>query len=87
MNCRCWIDSPDDHEGIADSTIVPAEILPTCLDTYTGATVQNTSSNLVLTVPITPKSAMIRVNKLFQRTLDTLNRDSGFQQTGSRTVN
>jgi hypothetical protein len=58
-----------------------------CSVTTAGASVANTSGNLVLTVPIVFKAPMIRVNKLFQRTLDVLNRDSGFQQTGSRTIN
>ncbi len=52
-----------------------------------GATVANTSGNLVLTVPIVFKAPMVRGNKLFQRTLDVLNRDTGFQQTGTWTVN
>jgi hypothetical protein len=58
-----------------------------CSINTAGATVANTSGNLVLTVPIVSKAPMVRTNKLFQRTLDVLNRDTGFQQTGTWTVN
>jgi len=58
-----------------------------CSVNTAGATVQNIAGNLVVTVPVTPKAPMVRANKLFQRTLDVLNRDTGFQQTGTWTVN
>jgi hypothetical protein len=58
-----------------------------CSINTAGATVANNSGNLIVTVPITLKSPMIRANKLFERTLDVLNRDTGFVQTGTFTVN
>jgi len=58
-----------------------------CSINTASATVANNSGNLVVTVPITLKSPMIRANKLFERTLDLLNRDTGFVQTGTFTVN
>ncbi len=58
-----------------------------CSINTAGATVANTSGNLVVTVPVTFKAPMVRGNKLFQRTLDVLNRDTGFEQTGTWTVN
>jgi hypothetical protein len=58
-----------------------------CSINTAGATVANTSRNLVLTVPIVFKAPMVRANKLFQRALDVLNRDTQFQQTGTWTVN
>ncbi len=58
-----------------------------CSINTAGATVANTSGNLLLTVPIVFKAPMVRGNKLFQRTLDVLNRDTGFEQTGTWTVN
>jgi hypothetical protein len=58
-----------------------------CSINTAGATVANTSGNLVLTVPIVFKAPIVRANKLVQRTLDVLNRDTGFEQTGTWTVN
>jgi hypothetical protein len=58
-----------------------------CSVNTAGAMVANASGNLVLTVPLTFKAPMVRSNNLYQRTLDVLNRDSGFQQTGTWTVN
>jgi hypothetical protein len=49
--------------------------------------VANIAGNLVLTVPITFKAPMVNPNNLFQRTLDVLNRDTGFEQTGTWTIN
>jgi len=57
-----------------------------CSVNTASAHVTNTGGNLVLTVPITMKSPMSGAKKLFQRTLDTLNRDTGWQQTGTWTV-
>ncbi|QOY85406.1 M12 family metallopeptidase [Paludibaculum fermentans] len=51
-----------------------------------GTTVSNQAGNLVLNVPITFKAPMSGGNKEFQRTLDVLNRDSGWQQTGNWTA-
>ena len=57
-----------------------------CSINTAGATVANTSGNLVLTVPVTMNAPMSGAKKSFQRTLDVLNRDSGFQQTGTWTI-
>jgi hypothetical protein len=57
-----------------------------CSINTAGTTVANTSGNLVLTVPVTMKAPMSGAKKTFQRTLDVLNRDSGFQQTGTWTI-
>jgi hypothetical protein len=58
-----------------------------CSINTAGATVQNVSGNLVLTVPITLKTPMVGSRKLFQRTLTVLNVDTGFVQTGTLAVN
>jgi len=52
-----------------------------------GATATTTNGNLVLKVPITLKSPMVRGNLLFQRALDLLDRATGWSQTGRWTVN
>ena len=54
-----------------------------CSINTAGATVSNTGGNLVVTVPITMKAPMSGSKKTFQRTLDVLNRDTGWQQTGT----
>jgi len=57
-----------------------------CSVNTASATVVNSGGNLVVTVPVTMKAPMAGAKKLFQRTLDTLNRDTGWQQTGTWTV-
>ncbi|MGJ5813754.1 M12 family metallopeptidase [Paludibaculum fermentans] len=57
-----------------------------CSISSAGTTVSNQAGNLVLNVPITFKAPMSGGNKEFQRTLDVLNRDSGWQQTGNWTA-
>lgn len=57
-----------------------------CSINTAAASVANTSGNLVVTVPITFKAPMSGAKKLFQRTLDVLTRDTGWQQTGTWTV-
>jgi hypothetical protein len=54
-----------------------------CSVNTSGAFVQNTNGNLVLTVPVTLKSPMVGAKTLFQRALTVLNVDTGFQQTGA----
>ena len=54
-----------------------------CSVNTAGATVNNTGGNLVVTVPVTMKAPMSGSKKTFQRTLDVLNRDTGWQQTGT----
>ena len=58
-----------------------------CSVNTAGASVANSSGNLVLTVPIVFKAPMVRANNLYQRTTDVLNRVVGFTQTGTFTVN
>jgi len=57
-----------------------------CSVNTAGAVVTNTGGNLVVSVPVTMKAPMSGAKKTFQRTLDTLNRDTGWQQTGTWTV-
>ena len=57
-----------------------------CSVNTAAATVSNTGGNLVVTLPITMKAPMSGAKKTFQRTLDVLNRDTGWQQTGTWTV-
>ena len=57
-----------------------------CSVNTAGTTVTNSSGNLVISVPITMKAPMLGAKKTFQRTLDVLNRDTGFVQTGTWTV-
>ena len=57
-----------------------------CSVNTAGATVSNTNGNLVVTLPITMKAPMSGVKKTFQRTLDVLNRDTGWQQSGTWTI-
>jgi len=65
--------------GTASNTLSSSS----CSVNTAGATVTNTSGNLVVSVPVTLKAPMSGAKKLFQRTLDVLNRDSGWQQTGT----
>lgn len=48
-----------------------------------GTTIQNVSGNLIVTVPLTFKPPMSGAKKLFERTLDVLQRDTGMVQTGT----
>jgi len=54
-----------------------------CSINTAATTVVNTGGNLVVTMPVTMKAPMSGTKKTFQRTLDVLNRDTGWQQTGS----
>jgi len=54
-----------------------------CSINTAGTTVTNSGGNLVIAAPITLKGPMSGSKKLFQRTLDVLNRDTGWQQTGT----
>jgi hypothetical protein len=56
-----------------------------CSINTAGTTVQNQSGNLVLTVPVTLKGPMSGVKNIYMRTLDALNRDTGWQQKGTWT--
>ena len=58
-----------------------------CSVNTASATVQNTGGNLVLTLPITLKPPMAGSQKLFERSMDVLNVDTGFVQTGTFTIN
>jgi uncharacterized repeat protein (TIGR01451 family) len=57
-----------------------------CSVNTAGATATNAAGNLVLTVPITLKTPMVAAKNLYLRTLDVLNRDTGFQQSGTWTI-
>ena len=61
-----------------------------CSVNTAGATVTSTqvngSGNLVVSVPITFKSPMSGAKLMFQRTLDVLTRDSGWQQSGAWSI-
>lgn len=48
-----------------------------------GTSIQNVSGNLIVTVPLTFKPPMSGAKKLFERTLDVLQRDTGMVQTGT----
>jgi hypothetical protein len=58
-----------------------------CSINTAATTVQNVNGNLVLGVLVTLKPPMVGSQKTFQRTLDVLNRDTGFAQTGTWTIN
>jgi hypothetical protein len=57
-----------------------------CSINTSGTTVTNTNGNLVVTVPVTLNAPMSGAKKIYQRTLDVLNRDTGWQQTGTWTI-
>jgi hypothetical protein len=68
--------------GTASSTLTSSA----CSINPAGTTVTNTAGNLVVSVPITLKAPMVGTKNLYQRTLDVLNRDTGWQQTGTWTI-
>jgi hypothetical protein len=57
-----------------------------CAINTAETTVANSGGNLIVTVPVTMKPPMSGTKRTFQRTLDLLNRDSGWQQTGTWTI-
>jgi hypothetical protein len=57
-----------------------------CSVNTAGASISNVSGRLVINLPVTMKVPMAGSKILFQRTLDVLNRDTGWVQTGSWTV-
>jgi hypothetical protein len=59
----------------------------TCTVNTAAVTVQNTSGNFVLNVPITLKAPMVGAQKLFERSLTVLNVDTDWVQAGTFTVN
>jgi len=73
-------------EPVAPGTASTALGTSACSLNTAEATVTNASGNLVVTLPITMKAPMSGAKKTFQRTLDLLKRDTGWQQTGSWTV-
>jgi len=71
---------------VAPGTASSALDSSACSVNTAGATVTNTGGNLVLTVPVTMKAPMVGAKNTFQRRLDALNRDTGFVQTGTWTI-
>jgi len=71
---------------VAPGTASNALSSSACSVNTAASTVSNTGGNLVVNVPVTMKAPMSGAKKIFQRTLDTLNRDTGWQQTGTWTV-
>ena len=57
-----------------------------CSIDTSGVTVANTNGDLVVTVPVTLKAPMSGAKQVYQRTLDVLNRDTGWLQTGTWTI-
>ncbi len=51
-----------------------------------SATAANLNGSLLLTLPVILKPPMSGAKKIYQRTLDVLNRDTGWQQTGTWTL-
>jgi uncharacterized repeat protein (TIGR01451 family) len=68
--------------GTASNTLTSSA----CWVNTAGATVTNTGGNLVLNIPITLNAPMVGAKNLYQRTLDVLNRDTGWQQSGTWTI-
>jgi hypothetical protein len=68
--------------GVASNTLNSSA----CSVNTAGTTVANTAGNLVVSVPITLKAPMVGAKNLYQRTLDVLNRDTGWQQSGTWTI-
>jgi uncharacterized repeat protein (TIGR01451 family) len=68
--------------GVASITLTSTA----CSVNTAGATVTNAAGNLVVSVPITLNAPMVGAKNLYQRTLDVLNRDTGWQESGSWTI-
>jgi len=67
---------------VAPGTASTALSSSACSVNTAGATVTDTNGNLVVNVPVTMKAPMSGAKKTFQRTLDLLNRDTGWVQSG-----
>jgi hypothetical protein len=71
---------------IAPGTVSSALSSSACAVDTAHTTLVSGGGNLVVNVPITFKAPMAGAEFLYQRTLDLLNRDTGWQQTGTWTV-
>jgi hypothetical protein len=71
---------------IAPGTASNALTSSACSVNTGGASVTNTGGNLVVTVPITMMAPMIGAKNIYQRTLDVLDRDTGWQPSGTWTI-
>jgi hypothetical protein len=68
--------------GVASSALTSSA----CAVNTAGTTVTNSGGNLVLSLPVTLQAPMVGAKNLYQRTLDVLNRDGGWQQSGTWTI-
>jgi len=68
---------------VAPGTASNALSSSACSVDTAAATATNGSGILMVRIPITMKAPMSGAKKIFQRTLDMLNRDTGWQQTGT----
>jgi uncharacterized repeat protein (TIGR02543 family) len=71
---------------VAPGTASNALSSSACSVNPAATTVTNTGGNLVVSIAVTPKAPMVGAKNLYQRTLDVLNRDTGWQQTGTWTI-
>jgi hypothetical protein len=68
--------------GVSSSALTSSA----CSVNTASTTVTNSNGNLVLNIPITMQAPMVGAKNLYQRTLDVLNRDTGWQQSGTWTI-